>query len=494
MWQFEPLMGTWWREDMPETKLSGILNKTSTGDGIFDWVLLLDGDFDEVERGFDKTVTLYGETVEGPMTLQRAIQVTYRVASPFRSQFVTPPTLPERVMSRWEAPWLIKRAHCPASQVYEAASFRVPHAIDWLGPSFHNRYARPTPLPIESDDALDDRERATLENGILLRAGVDKSGTSGILGRTGSHKWQGHYSLERDPGFTLDEALDAAEVIAELQSLAFGTQMSYFDLRLRIPGTSTRFAPLEFVQARTPEGQAWRGLSPFFDSSEVDFEQLVRRWQHLIKAAPMAQTTVLTKKYERTPGEIKLLAQCSALEALAQHYWQHTQPSLTSDDQQILEILRASGVKAKSRKAIEHQLLQRRWPLATKLLTAAEIVGKHTGKRLLGDINDWAYLVMRLRNAITHGLVLPAGLSQNDEFAYEVQRSVEVLLKLVLMKQVGFSNMRGSAQGELVWDSLDGNLVASHPRADLLRSVEAVSERSGQWPRWRAYLEGRSQS
>lgn len=474
---FEPVMGSWWRQDVPDLVLSGYLDRADTDRGGYKWRLLVDGDLGDIQPGYETSVTLFGNTAVGPMTLHHAAPTGWRFEGDSSGK---------KTMSRWEALVLMAGDHLPLDHLYRHASFGIPHAVDWLGPSTLNAYVSPQPLPAgPGPDGLVTMSSASLPNGLQLHAHLVRSESFAPLGRQRRHEWRGLYSLTSESGFTLQQGLDVAYALSQLQSLAFGTYLESYEFRLA-PHGSDPHQSIEVVGPHQPGGQAWRGLGPFFDTSEVDYSSLIAAWLVLRERVPLVDTLIAPQHGADASVQVMLLAQCSALEALAQHYWER--PGLSESDRQILDALEHGGINSKRRSMVENQLRQRRWPLEHKLVTAAALAGDHSSQRLLGSIPDWAHLVMRLRNSLAHGLQLPAGLGQNVEFVVEAQRSVAAVLQLAVLNHLGYTNRLGSQTGELLW--FESGTVASHVDSDFFDELKHLATRSSQWEQWRRQLDG----
>jgi hypothetical protein len=471
---FEPVMGSWWREDAPDVVLSGYLEGIPSPQAGHSWRLFLDGDLGEIPPGYETAVTLFGLTPSGRMTLHHAAP----------SRWASGGELTERkTMSQWEAFVLLKGDHVPVDRLYREASFSVPQAVDWLGPSRLNAYAHPEPLPKESDGYVH-KETAILSGGLELHAGLARSRSVATMGRRVEEEWRGLYSLTSESGFTFQQAADIAYAVAQLQSLALGVPLDSYQLRLTTSGDDSPI-DIHVVDPHPPAGQTWRGLSPFFDTSEVDFSSFMSAWLDLCEKVPLVESVVAPRQGREATVEVLLLAQCSALEALASHYWKR--PGLSPSDEEILGVLKRGGINSKRRKRVEAQLRQSRWPLEDKLIQAAEMAGEDSSRRLLGNIPDWAHLVMRLRNSLAHGVPLPAGLAEDYEFVIEVQESVAAVLQLAILRHLGYINRLGSKGGELLWS--DDDIVASHPYSDFFDTLKWMASRADQWNRWRRRLD-----
>lgn len=475
---FGPVTGRWWRAERPGQTVSGYLEQTGA-DRRFahSWRLLLDGDLGDIDPGYETSVTLFGNTACGSMTLRHAVPVSWRNSR-------SCPGSERTIMQEWQAFTLLSGGHYPSDHRFREASFQVPQAIDWLGPSRLNRYAQPEPLPDEPGESERTLATASLDNGMLLTAWLGHSESLAPLGRRREHEWHCVYSLSHQEGFTLDEAADVAHAVARLQSLAFGVRMDSHELTFTEDRTPRGHRWVKVLNPTPPAGLDWTGLCPFFDTSEIDFESMVKSWLKLREDVPLVDSAI-----ELRPGhstvQHQLLVHCSALESIAHRRWPAPEP--TESDKEIIEALRLGAIKSKRRKMVANQLKQRRWPLETKLAAAAATLGAESSRHLLGDVPAWAHLVMRLRNSWAHGLRLPTDLGDDVEIMIEAQRSVANVLRLTILKELGYTNNLGSKNGELLWS--ETGAVASHINSDLFRELESLSSRSQQWAQWRSRLQ-----
>lgn len=454
--------------------LSGYLEGIPSPQAGHSWRLLLDGDLGDIPPGYETAVTLFGLTPSGRMTLHRA--------APSRWASGGAPA-ETKTMSQWKAFVLLKGDHVPVDHLYREASFSVPQAADWLGPSRLNTYARLNPLPKDSDGYVP-KETAILSSGLQLHAGLARSRSVATMGRRVEEEWRGLYSLTSESGFTFQQASDIAYAVAQLQSLALGVPLDSYQLRLTGRGDDASI-DIHVADPNPPAGETWRGLSPFFDTSEVDFSPLMSAWLDLCEQVPLVESVIAPRQGREATVEVSLLAQCSALEALALRYWKR--PGLAESDEEILGVLKRGGINSKRRKRVEGQLRQSRWPLEDKLIQAAEMAGEESSRRLLGSISKWAHLVMRLRNSLAHGAPLPAGLAEDFEFVIEAQESVAAVLQLAILRHIGYTNRLGSKVGELLWSGDD--IVASHPYSDFFDKLKWMASRADQWNRWYCRLD-----
>jgi hypothetical protein len=116
----------------------------------------------------------------------------------------------------------------------------------------------------------------------------------------------------------------------------------------------------------------------------------------------MAAVAVAAPRDDRQFITSKLVETCNGLETLAVHIWE--KPRLHKNDEAVLQALKDCGVNRKRREDIKSILLMRRWTLEDKLIQLAAMLGPESAAWLLGpSIKDWATLVVRLRNSLTHG-------------------------------------------------------------------------------------------
>ena len=465
-------MGDWWREDDPKNTVSGYLEAIPVEDD-YDWRLHIDGDLGEVAIGYDTGIALHGNTSRGSMTLHHALPAGSRSSG-------------QKMTSRWEGFILTRGPHFSRRELFSHVSFRVPFAIDWIGPSSLNRYVPPLKLPREAGHpGWISGRTAKLSEGVSLTSAIARTSSLSSRGHREEREWYGTYTLESSGGITLDDAMEVAYDVAKLHSLAFDTPMSSFALSLKPLGDSLWEGLVEVVDPHPPDGHDWSGLSPFFDSSEVDFELFIRNWIEMRRRLSLLDVALPLRSDREGTVQVQFLAQCAVLEAFAERYWDR--PGLEPSDETILSALESQGIAAKARNTVRTLLERRRWPLKVKLVRAAQLMGLESSQRLLGNVDDWAYLVMRLRNALTHGGALPRGLDTNHEYVIDALTSLQAVLRLALLKQAGYSNKLGGTEGELYWSGTAP--VASHINSSFFKKLEWISSRSPQWGLWRAQID-----
>ncbi|MFD6447699.1 HEPN domain-containing protein [Promicromonospora sp. NPDC060204] len=179
---------------------------------------------------------------------------------------------------------------------------------------------------------------------------------------------------------------------------------------------------------------------------------------------------------------------CNGVEALAAQRWGSNKSELPQADVAILNALKvADGIPAKSRRRVEN-LLRRDWTLQSKLELLAQDLGEESSRWLLGpSVSDWALLVVRLRNSVAHGSVLPGGLSSDAHFLTFAYETLAAVLQLALFRVCGYENPQAEAGGELL--RAPGRFVASHPYSTFYRRLEQLAQQAGFWAVWRQRLD-----
>jgi hypothetical protein len=262
---------------------------------------------------------------------------------------------------------------------------------------------------------------------------------------------------------------------------------SHGSLRLSPDATGDEFpGRIEIVPTAPPAGEKWRGVAPFFDTSEIDFEDFIRRWLQLSDRAPMVAASIAPPQ-SRPFLETALIEKCNAIEALATSSWSDAAPHQKAQELAILHALEDAHVRSHDVKVVAHCLEQRRWQLEAKLKYAAESIGLESSRTLVGPVKHWAHLVMRVRNSVAHGSRLRSGLSDDISFLGDADRTLGAIVCLAAFRACGYTNGMSPVPGELLWS--DSGQVASHPNSDFFNTAEALSSRSHLWSAWRERLD-----
>ena len=469
MSEFAPTIGRWWVASAPSDHVPGYIDRDldSTGGP---WRLMVEGRLAELpEPGYDRHLTIHGDTVLGQFTLERA--------------------LPSRLLGRlddseaqiWHGWQLIKGGHVEDGQRFRAAVFRLPHLWDWIGPvglNYHTLGAtlRSRPTPDDPGEALSavlrDESRVTLGRNFVRTVG------------TTGESWEGYgvYGVHREKGVSLDELEGLTLALARLHSILSATPMGSYGVTLGL-GADEAGRRLEVVDPDSPSGVEWgRGSlrDPFFDTAEIAFEPFIRAWIRLHEDATGAMAAAAPRD-DRQFVTSKLIETCNGVEELAALEWDP--PEASDEDTNVLTLLKAGSVSRDLRDFVGFHLRLRRWSLADKLERLAGLAGPESVAWLLGpSISEWARLVSRLRNSLAHGKKLPGGLSDDMPFVITAQFSATAVLRLALLRLAGYENPLSKAPGELLWSG--GKPVVGHPNSDLFHEFETVASYSGQWKVW----------
>jgi hypothetical protein len=115
--------------------------------------------------------------------------------------------------------------------------------------------------------------------------------------------------------------------------------------------------------------------------------------------------------------------------------------------------------------------------LEHKLARLAGMLGEESAAWLLGSPNNWAYTVMRLRNSLTHGLLVPG--HDDVRLLGDAVLTLKVVLQLALLNHCGYTNALCPVPGEML--RARGQLVRGTRDALIVNHVEDLASRSGQW-------------
>lgn len=468
--EFQPTIGKWWTAGDPSSAVPGFI---SHRDAAKPWILTTDGTL-AADRGpgFVIPETIHGVTASGEMTILGASLDSWRGED----------DAPQ--MQVWDAFQLVAGGHVLDTDTFAEFQFRLPHLLTWIGPSALN-YHTSERFRVEFGD-YGTPQHATLNEGLVITLGA--TGTESF-GTTGS-SWEAHarYSLTGPQGVTFRQLERVEMALAHLHSILASYPMEAYEVTLR--QTSDAYAtPLRVIDPRPPKGDDWgrRGHRDlFFDTSEIEFSDLIRSWLDLWDTALMAVIAASPTSTDQSV-QSRLVDISNGLEALAVRLWEP--PGLSADEDSVLAILKDNKVNAKLRGRVKSGLRISKWPLEDKLIRLAGTFGAQSAAWLLGpSTRSWAHLVSRLRNSLAHGFTLNDGLSDDAPFVIMTQMSAEAVLRLALLSSAGFTNPGSQTPGELLW--VGGKLATGHPNSSLFHGFQNVASFAGHWATWSARDDG----
>lgn len=387
-------------------------------------------------------------------------------------------------MQVWSAFQLITGGHVLDTDAFTELRFRLPHLLNWIGPSQLNYHTRERFRVTPEDYGTP--QQATLDENLEITLGASGTETLGRFGRS----WEAHatYTLTGQPGVTLRQLERVQLALASLHSILANQPMETYGVSMR-HGGDVQAPILRVVDPRHPDGEGWnqRGhRDPFFDTSEIEFSSFIRAWMNLWDTALMA-VAMATPRNTDQPVQSRLVDVCNGLEALAVRLWEP--PGLTADEESILTILKDNKVNARRRGRVKSGLQMSKWPLEDKLTRLGGLFGAESSAWLLGpSTRTWAHLVARLRNSLAHGSTLKGGLSDDHPFVIMAYMSAAAVLRLALLSSAGFINRSSKTPGELL--SAHGERATGHPNSPLFHRLEDVASFAGHWATWSARLEG----
>lgn len=472
---FEPTIGNWWVAGRPDERVPGWLDR-HPGRQSAPWRLTLHGELDVPPSppGLVEYVNLHGETPSGLFTIMRA---SYREGP-------SGMTSAEVMRSVWDGWRLLHGGHVEDRQRYTSATFQIPGLWHWLGPAGLNAHMTTElhagaanwkrPKLGESGEQL----TAEIGQDLTVNLGPTYTQTSGRQRK--STVYSAYYAVTSTAGVEIDAIERTLSALTDLHAGVACTPMEGFDMRL-----ATVDQQLQVVDGHRPHGRRWNrvGLAdPFFDTAEINFASFIPRWIGLGKNV-LAAVGAATPRDDRQFVQSKFLDACNGLEALALHKWDES--TATADDVELLKRLKDCGLNGKMRDAVKRTLQMRRFPLSKKLERLAETIGEESATWLLGDpISDWATLTTDFRNSLAHGFAMDGGLADDDRFVLMAEESATAVLRLALLVEAGYVNMRSPKAGELLRHK--GRKTAGHPNSQLFDTLAVVAHHSGHWRRWKS--------
>jgi len=459
---FQPTMGTWWLADDPEVKVPGYLQVDESH--AWPWRLTVLGQLAEPEPGWDHTVTLFGQTDRGLYTLHAASPGSMR-----RGGGGSEPVY----AVEWHAPVLFENDHVMREARFTQASFTYPHLIDWFKARY-NGYLLPSgALPKDKDWEL--LHEVELSPGTTLSVALASHGHLGWAST--SHAWQAQYTLSSDEGFTFTELSKIQWGLSKLQAIMLGTDVEETQTTLI---TDLEAAWVKVVEAASPAGDEWRGVSPLFNADEVDTALFLRRWLELSTSAPMiAAAAAPNAAVGSMPGDIQDL--CNAVEWLFARIDGPEERTVRPKDEAILDAMAGSAFNSDQRRRVKHLLTQSgQVTLEQKLVRLAGMLGAESSAWMLGSVSDWAYVIARVRNSLTHGFVVPG--HDDVRMLGDAYLTLTAVLQLALLNHCGYTNARCPVPGEMLWGG--GELMRGTRDAHIVDRTESLAARSDEWALW----------
>lgn len=459
---FQPTMGTWWLADEPEVKVPGYLQVD--GSHAWPWRLTVLGRLAEPAPGWDNTVTLFGQTDRGLYTLHAAGPGSMRRGSGGSEPVYA---------VDWQAPVLFDDDHVLPDARFTHASFTYPHLIDWFKARY-NGYLPPSgALPQDEDwETLHDVE---LRPGTTLSVTLARHGQLSWASK--SHSWLAQYTLSSDEGFTFAELRKIQWGLSKLQAIMLGTDVEETQTTLI---TNVEGGWVKVVEAAPPAGDEWSGISPLFHADEVDTALFLRRWLEMSTSAPMiAAAAAPDAGVGSMQSDIQDL--CNAVEWLFARIDGPEERTVQPKDQAILDAMEGSSLNSDQRRRIKHLLTQsNQVTLEQKLVRLTGMLGAESSAWLLGSVSDWAYVIARARNSLTHGFVVPG--HDDVRMLGDAYLSLTAVLQLALLNHCGYTNELCPVPGEMLWAG--GELMRGTRDAHIVDRTESLAAKSDEWAVW----------
>jgi len=160
------------------------------------------------------------------------------------------------------------------------------------------------------------------------------------------------------------------------------------------------------VEAHPPAGHDWSGISPLFNAEEMEMGPFLQRWLELSTSAPMIAAAAAPRAGARVmQGSSRTSAMPSSGCTRGSKAPRPVTLRRGPGDPGRNDRLRFHLPAPQSGEALMAQTGKE--TLEHKLARLAGMLGEESAAWLLGSPNNWAYTVMRLRNSLTHGLLVP---------------------------------------------------------------------------------------
>lgn len=457
----ETTMGTWWLADFPQLKVPGYLRIDETHG--WPWRLTVLGQLPEPKPGWDNTVTLFGQTTSGLRTLFGAAPGDLHEHGW---------TDYEAVSVDWQSPVLFAGDHVTPDTTFRTASFTFPHLLEWYWARL-NGYVPPKGS-IPDDLECERLHEVELRSGATLSVALIRRRTLGWAER--SRSWRVEYTLTSDEGFSYADLSRVQWGLSRLHAIMLGTDVSVSQTTLW-NDPALGLGTVEVVKASPATGEDWTGISPLFNAAEVDAGPFLRRWLDLASSAPtIAAAAAPGGATGSMQGEIQDL--CNAVEWLFAVIQGHENREVLAEDQAILDAMASPTFSTRQRRRVRHLMTQsRQVTLEEKLISLASMMGTESAAWLLGSVSDWAHVISRVRNSLTHGFLVPG--HDDVRLLGDAGFSLTTVLQFALLSHCGYINALCPVPGEMLWAG--GQLVRGTRDAYIVDRCNGLATRSGEW-------------
>lgn len=456
---FKPTMGTWWLADRPEIQVPGYLQVDESH--LWPWRLTVLGRLAEPDPGWDNTVTLFGQTTRGLYTLHAAHPGDMREGGGPSENIVA---------VDWHSPVLFANGHVMPKARFRHASFTYPHLIEWFKARYNGYVRRSGALP--EDNSWEHLHEVELSSGARLSVALVRHRQLSWASK--SHSWKAEYTLTSEAGFTFTELSKIQWGLSRLHAIMLGTHVRESQTTLTNDPASSW---VEVVEASPPVGEDWNGISPLFNADEVDVGSFLSRWLDLSSSAPMiASAAAPHAAIGSVQGNIQDL--CNAVEWLFARIEGPDDRAIQPEDQAILDAMVGPVFNSDQRRRVTHLMTQSvQVTLEQKLTRLAGMLGPESAAWLLGSVSDWAYVISRVRNSLTHGFLV---LGHDDvRLLGDADLTLTTVLQLALLNYCGYTNALCPVPGEMLWSR--GELMRGTRDAYIVDRSEGLATRSGEW-------------
>ena len=448
----EEAVGEWWTASDPTTRTPGMLRRLPDA-GMWE-VVLFRGLVDD--RDFDETLTLYGATSAGPVTLRSASRWEW---GSIMGGSAGAPELFYR--ENWRAFSLIHGGHFEEDQLWQQLGLDLPYSWDWFSPVMLERNTGVDPLGKDYFEELS----CTVDD---QRIELWRSTRSTHGRRLRSVEGTGGYRIVSETGFTLTQADHPILALEALHQVLFGKQMTTDTKTLSPLGNDPYSSTVLLIDGHRSSTPALRLALPYFGTGEIDFEQFVPSW---IRLHTEADTWPSVAPLGETAGwlQTQVIEAVNAAEALARHLGLESSEA-NSQEEAILKAIEhlPKNTRDYAAKAMEIK----RDTLAERLRLLAQSLGPHSARWLFGDdVRQWAATSAEVRNALSHGYPTMRKLEKDPNTLFAVLSSVRVVQKLAMLRAAGFSN--GQIENVELLADTTGESIIRHVNSSL--AEEATS-------------------
>ncbi|MER5707096.1 HEPN domain-containing protein [Streptomyces sp. NPDC002122] len=415
------LSGSWWTSEAPSVRLPGSLVRV---DGR--WRLDLIGTW-MVNTGGE------GLAVAPPQTIFGACRGrSYSLHNCYLQRYETPHSFDvedsdDQNQMQWSGGALIEGGHFALDHSFKIASFRMTGLSRWWPSSglvgrnaskSIEDYKEPTPLQVDAGE------------GFSISVGVASTERRGR--RVRSLQENVRVWVSKDSGFTLSELNQIIGPMRSLVAISNDHPAEVFDLRL---------GPLlgNLVDPGVNELEDDAYVPGFFNADLHPMDPFIRNWISLARGNIVPMDVAEPRRTEEALQN-RVVNAVSAAETLQRMLYPEPSETPNSDlpGRVAAAMSQVGGFNSRDRKKVTTTLSHSSVSLEKRLVQLAEGLGDEVAEWLYkGQVRDWAFVAMQVRNVLSHGFSASHGVEADAGALVGILRLTQATLRLGLIAGAG---------------------------------------------------------